>query len=50
MKEKISVAKSSKFEDATVGVSYKSNRTAMALGPTDQGATATLVCEFFKRL
>lgn len=32
-------------EDDSVTVSYKSNRTAMPAGPSDQGATAILQTE-----
>lgn len=42
-KEKISHDSKKSEEEDVVGVSYKSKRMAMAEGPVDLGATATLV-------
>lgn len=42
---KTQVAEASSSDDEAVIMSYKSKRTAMAEGPTDQGATAILETE-----
>lgn len=43
IQKKQNAEKVSSSDEEEVLVSYKSKRSAMALGPTDQGATAVLV-------